>query len=66
LTAKGLEGSAEELNQLIRCYEGNPLALKIAATSIQSLFAGSIADFLQQGVTVFSGIRHLLKQAVRP
>ncbi|BAZ12579.1 WD-40 repeat-containing protein [Calothrix sp. NIES-4071] len=60
LAAKGLTGSVEEIEKLIECYGGNPLALKIAATSIFDLFDGSIADFLQEGTTVFNGVRNLL------
>ncbi len=62
LTAKGLYGSENEVNQLVESYRGNPLALKIAATSIIDLFDGKIADFLQQGTTVFNGIRNLLNR----
>ncbi len=65
LKDKGLEGSSDALNHLIQCYRGNPLALKIAASSIHSLFAGSISDFLQQGVIVFNGIRHLLQSQIK-
>jgi hypothetical protein len=36
------------------------LALKMVATSIQDLFAGDIAQFLQQGSVAFNGIGHLL------
>lgn len=64
LEVKGVDSSLDELDDLVKCYQGNPLALKIAASSIQSLFAGNIADFLQQGVVVFNGIRHLLKTQV--
>ncbi|RUT05907.1 hypothetical protein DSM106972_031130 [Dulcicalothrix desertica PCC 7102] len=60
LAAKGLTGSEEEIEKLIECYGGNPLALKIAATSIFDLFDGSIADFLHEETTVFNGVRNLL------
>lgn len=60
--AKGLQGATEEHQQLIERYRGNPLALKIVATSIQDLFGGSIAEFLQDNAVVFNGIRRLLKQ----
>jgi WD40 repeat protein len=61
LSNKGLETGieAEKLTQL---YQGNPLALKIVATSIQELFAGNIAEFLEQGIAVFNGIRSLLEK----
>ncbi|MUL39131.1 NB-ARC domain-containing protein [Gloeocapsopsis dulcis] len=64
LAKKGVKGSQEELNHLINCYQGNPLALKIIATSIYDIFAGKISDFLNQGVAVFNGIRHLLKSQI--
>ncbi len=38
LKVKGLVCTDEESQKLSNCYSGNPLALKIAATSIQSLF----------------------------
>ena len=62
LTAKGLSGSIEERKALIDIYGGNPLALKIAATSIQDLFEGNIITFLSQGTVIFNGVRQLLDQ----
>ncbi|HEY9859571.1 MAG TPA: NB-ARC domain-containing protein [Candidatus Obscuribacterales bacterium] len=62
LVAKGLAGSTTDQDQLIEHYRGNPLALKIAATSIQDLFAGDIAAFLDQGTGAFNGIATLLSQ----
>ena len=60
LAAKGLTGSVDEIEKLIKCYAGNPLALKIAAASIIDLFNGSVASFLHKGTTVFNGVRNLL------
>ncbi|GET39635.1 NB-ARC domain-containing protein [Microseira wollei] len=62
LSTKGLRGSQANIKQLAQLYQGNPLALKIVATSIQELFAGNIAEFLDEGVAVFNGIRSLLEQ----
>jgi WD40 repeat protein len=62
LEIKGLQGAVDDVEQLIAHYRGNPLALKMAATSIQDLFAGNIGQFLNQGTTVFNGMSHLLKQ----
>ncbi|MEM9119394.1 MAG: NB-ARC domain-containing protein [Cyanobacteria bacterium P01_F01_bin.56] len=62
LAAKGLSGSNETRQTLIRAYDGNPLALKIAATSIQDLFNGDIAVFLAQETILFNGVRQLLDQ----
>jgi WD40 repeat protein len=57
---KGLSISAEESEQLTQLYQGNPLALKIVATSIQNLFAGDVSEFIAQGIAVFNGLRNLL------
>jgi WD40 repeat protein len=62
LTLKGLSGSEDETRQLVECYRGNPLALKIAATSIRDLYEGNIANFFAEGTTVFYGIGNLLEQ----
>lgn len=62
LKVEGLAGPADEQAELVQSYRGNPLALKIISTSIQVLFNGNIAEFLEQGVTVFNGIRQLLEQ----
>jgi WD40 repeat protein len=62
LTAKGLSGSLEAQQTLIDNYSGNPLALKIVATSIVDLFDGNIAEFLAQGTFLFNGVRQLLEQ----
>jgi hypothetical protein len=64
LIDKGLQGSEEDLDCLVKCYQGNPLALKITATSICNLFDCYVAEFLKQKVVVFNGIRHLLKQQI--
>nr|WP_201280350.1 hypothetical protein [Hassalia byssoidea] len=50
LAAKGISASVDDEERLIEFYCGNPLALKIAATSILDLFDGSIADFLEEVV----------------
>lgn len=63
LHSKGtFSGSETDWNTLIQRYAGNPLALKIVATTIQELFDGDIAAFLEQGLTVFEDIRALLEQ----
>ena len=62
LDTKGLKGATDDREQLVAHYRGNPLALKMAATSIQDLFAGDIAHFLAQGTVAFNGIGKLLQQ----
>ncbi len=65
LNAKGVCGSTDEIKQLIACYQGNPLALKIVAGSILELFDGKIATFLHQGTMVFNGIQKVLSQQIQ-
>lgn len=62
LTQKGLTGEPAAFQQLIQVYEGHPLGLKIVATAIQDIFAGDIQVFLNEGITVFNGLRILLDQ----
>ncbi|MBW4621991.1 MAG: AAA family ATPase [Cyanosarcina radialis HA8281-LM2] len=58
---KGLfSGVESEWQTLVDRYVGNPLALKIVATTIQELFDGNISEFLAQGTVVFDDIRELL------
>jgi WD40 repeat protein len=64
LEVKGVFGAESEINKLINYYRGNPLALKIIATSIKELFAGDIFEFFSQSTTVFKGIRQLLEQQI--
>lgn len=62
LAAKGCSASEAETQVLVEHYAGNPLALKIVATTIQELFDGNIAQFLQQDVVIFGDISDLLEQ----
>ncbi len=59
---KNLQSLASERKQLIEIYQGNPLALKIVATSIQEIFGGNLGEFLRFEIGVFNGIRSLLEQ----
>jgi WD40 repeat protein len=62
--AKGLfSGSEAEWKILIEHYGGNPLALKMVASSIQYFFDNSVAklvEILSQGTLVFDDIRDVL------
>ncbi|MBW4469597.1 MAG: NACHT domain-containing protein [Stenomitos rutilans HA7619-LM2] len=65
LKDKGLEGTEAELAELVKRYSGNPLALKIVATTIHNLFNNTIAAFLtqiKQETAVYGDIRALLDQ----
>ncbi|MBD2385609.1 NB-ARC domain-containing protein [Cylindrospermum sp. FACHB-282] len=52
----------EECSALTDWYAGNPLFIKIVATTIQELFDGSILEFLSQGTVVFGDIRGILDE----
>ncbi|MEH1948207.1 MAG: NB-ARC domain-containing protein [Nostoc sp.] len=62
LAEKGFSVSENECQSLIELYAGNPLALKIVATTIHELFDGNVAQFLEQGTIVFGDISDLLDQ----
>ncbi|GAX37026.1 NB-ARC domain-containing protein [Nodularia sp. NIES-3585] len=62
LKLKGLSAAEDEWKAMIERYAGNPLALKIVATTIQDIFDGNITEFLQQDTAVFGDIRDILDQ----
>jgi hypothetical protein len=62
LVDKGLIATTGQYQALVNYFGGNPLALKIAATTIQTLSGDDIQAFLAQGSTVFSSLWDLLEQ----
>jgi len=62
IAEKGFAVSESECQSLVKFYAGNPLALKIVATTIHELFDGNVAQFLEQGTIVFGDIYDLLDQ----
>ncbi|RCJ36871.1 hypothetical protein A6769_15380 [Nostoc punctiforme NIES-2108] len=62
LKLKGLSAAEDEWKVMIERYAGNPLALKIVATTIQDIFDGNVTEFLQQYTSVFGDIRDVLEQ----
>jgi len=60
LADKGLNATLLQSRDIVNYFGGNPLAIKIAATTIQTLFGGDIQGFLLQGNTVFSDLWDLL------
>ena len=63
LLAKGIESTfSPQITDLVQRYGGNPLALKIVSATVQDLFDGDIAAFLQQNITVVDAIDDLLEQ----
>ncbi|MBH8573401.1 hypothetical protein I8752_10315 [Nostocaceae cyanobacterium CENA369] len=60
LKVKGLTAAEDEWKVIIERYAGNPLALKIVATTIQDIFDGNVTEFLQENTSVFGDIRDVL------
>jgi hypothetical protein len=62
LRDKGISDVQVETKKLIDLYNGNPMLLRIAATTIQSLFNGNIFKFLEHDTFVFGDIWELLER----
>lgn len=62
LKAEGLNAAEPQWKKVFHYYSGNPLALKVAANSIQDLFNGNITNFISQGPGFFGDVRDLLEQ----
>jgi NB-ARC domain len=62
LIDKGLQSPILDQKHLIDYVGGNPLALKLVATTVQNLFGGDIQEFLDQGTGVFSNLQDLLAE----
>jgi hypothetical protein len=56
LEAKGISSSKRGWEEFIQLYRGNPLALKIMATTIQEIFNGNISQFLEQSTLVIGDV----------
>lgn len=62
LRDKGFYAEEDDWEEIIKISKGNPLALKIVATTIQELFNGNVAEFLKEGTYIFGDIFTLLEQ----
>jgi len=62
IEARGVAGDRAGLGALVQHYSGNPLALKLAAETVYSLFDGDVAVFLETDALVFDDIRDVLDQ----
>jgi WD40 repeat protein len=62
LQAKQINGTNETCDRLIQLYAGNPLALQIVTSTVQELFSGDIAGFLEEGIAFFGDISELLDE----
>ncbi len=54
------QGSEKDWQELTEFYNGNPLALELAARHIQNVFSSDISAFLKEGKQIFSDLRDLL------
>jgi WD40 repeat protein/DNA-binding SARP family transcriptional activator len=55
-------GATREPGRVVARYSGNPLALKLVATTIRDLFAGNAQAFLGDKTLIFDDIRHVLDE----
>jgi len=62
LIDKGITGTAADQDRLVNQYTRHPMSIKIAANTIQELFDGHIAEFLQQSPFLFGRISGLIDQ----
>lgn len=53
---------AKDAEELVLGYAGNPLALRVAADFIQTVFVGDIASFLTNSNLVFRDIQRVLEE----
>ena len=63
LRDKGCEFTPQQLQELVTRYSGNPLALKIVATTVYDLFSNNITEFLteiEEASAAYGDIRTLL------
>ena len=56
-----LQGTLEDYRSFARRYSGHPMALLLAANTIQDFLSGSIREFLDQDISVFDDLRSVLK-----
>ena len=65
LANKGLRGSDDVQAELISRYAGNPLALKLVATTIHEWYLDRIEDFLADEMILFDDVSDVLDQQMR-
>jgi WD40 repeat protein len=53
-------GNDDHWHQIVKLYNGNPLALELAARHIDQVFGGDLAAFLGTGRPVFADLEELL------
>jgi len=61
---QALTGTTGDVVALVQRFDGNPLALKLVAAPVHTLFGGNIAAFLSEGALFFAGVGDLLEQQI--
>ncbi|MDZ7965812.1 MAG: NB-ARC domain-containing protein [Nostoc sp. DedSLP03] len=61
-TKGNFSGSQKEWEHLIQLYSGNPLTLKVVATTIHDLFNGKVSSFLSRKTVVFGEVKNILER----
>jgi ABC-type dipeptide/oligopeptide/nickel transport system ATPase subunit len=61
LQSLGLSGSSNQLTDLGRQYQGNPLYLRIVANTILNYFNGNIANFIEADRIAYSKMTNVLQ-----
>lgn len=54
--------SSDQWETLTKVYRGNPLALKIVATTIRELFSGRVNEFFKFNTIIFGDIRDIIEE----
>ena len=62
LVERGVTGSPQQDADLVHRYSGNPLALKLVAETVNSIYFGDVAEFLADDTIVFDDFRTVLDQ----
>lgn len=65
LLQQGIKATPQNADILHSYYEGNPYALKVAATNMKSLFNHHVSQWIDQGNFVFGPIQQLLDQQLK-
>lgn len=55
-----LEGEEEQWSRFSQLYDGNPLALELAARYVRSAFGSKLTRFFEEGLVLFQNIEELL------
>lgn len=65
LPQQGVEATQTDADTLHNYYGGNPYALKVAATNVNSLFYHQVSEWIKQDNFIFGTIQQLLNQQIQ-